>query len=345
MWIASSLSTVKAPTCVALGNFDGVHRGHRQVIQPVCQLLQNARAGRTAPTGSPAAESAERLYDLSIKAFSDSALATVLTFRPHPQEFFSKQRRLLLTPLAEKIHYLEEMGVEQLVLLPFDQALANLSPQEFFEKILVQCLQVQCISVGQDFRFGQRRAGTTQDLQTIAAQHRIPVGITPLHCCKAERISSSAIRLALEQGDLDRANLLLGRPYALLGEVVQGQQLGRTIGFPTANLQLPPEKFLPRQGVYSVWVHLGGLKSGGLERKSDLLPGVMNIGVRPTLNGVQQTIEVHLLDWSADLYGQTIAVYLDGFLRPEQKFASLDELKAQIQRDSETARTRLLQQL
>ena len=319
MWITSSLDTAKTPTCVALGNFDGVHRGHRQVIQPVCQAQ-----------GVPA------------KKFS-AALATVVTFNPHPQEFFSGQRRLLLMPLAEKIHYLSEMGIEQLVQLSFDQALADLTPQEFVEQ-LVNCLQVQQISVGEDFRFGRRRSGTAEDLQTIAAQYGVPVSVVPLHQCQDERISSSAIRLALEQGEVDRANQLLGRPYTLLGQVTQGQQLGRTIGFPTANLQVPPEKFLPKQGVYSVWVHLGGLKDGftGCCLKDNFLPGVMNIGNRPTVDGIAQTIEVHLLDWSGDLYGQTIAVYLDSFLRPEQKFAALDDLKAQIQKDSETAKLRLL---
>lgn len=262
-------------------------------------------------------------------------LATVVSFCPHPQEFFTGQRRLLLTPLAEKIHYLKAIGVEQFVLLPFDQYLACLNPQEFVEKILIQRLQVKQISIGQDFRFGQKRAGTAADLQAIATQYHIPVTIAPLHTCEGERISSSAIRHNLEQGNVPQANLLLGRPFTLLGQVVQGQQLGRTIGFPTANLQVPEEKFLPRQGVYSVWVQVGGLE------EDTRLPGVMNIGNRPTVNGIQQTIEVHLLDWSGDLYGQTLAVSLDSFLRSEQKFASLDDLKAQIAQDSQVARSRL----
>ena len=295
------------------------------MIQPVCQAIE----------------------PVPVEArFSSTAVPTVVTFNPHPQEFFSGQRRLLLMPLAEKIHCLSEMGVEQLVQMPFDKALADLTPQEFVEK-LVDRLQVQQISVGQDFRFGRQRSGTAEHLKAIAAQYGVPVNVVPLHQCQDERISSSAIRLALEQGEVDRANQLLGRPYTLLGQVVQGQQLGRTIGFPTANLQLPPEKFLPQRGVYSVWVHLGGLQHG-LDRPMenlnwhDFLPGVMNIGARPTVDGAVQTIEVHLLDWSGDLYGQTIAVYLDRFIRPEQKFASLDDLKAQIQKDGETAKLRLL---
>ena len=317
MWIADSLDTIKAPTSVALGNFDGVHQGHRQVIQPIF----SGSSGRD---------------DLSGDAdFTIAPLATVVSFHPHPQEFFTGKRRLLLTPITEKIHYLKAIGVEQFVLLPFGQQLASLSPQEFVEKILIQRLQVKQISVGQDFRFGQKRMGTAADLQAIAYKHRISVLTAPLHTCEGERISSSAIRQCLEQGNVQQANLLLGRPFTLLGQVVQGQQLGRTIGFPTANLEVPAEKFLPRQGVYSVWVQIGGFEGDAP------IPGVMNIGNRPTVNGLQQTIEVHLLDWSGDLYGQTLAVSLESFLRSEQKFASLDDLKAQIAQDIEVARSRL----
>jgi riboflavin kinase / FMN adenylyltransferase len=317
VWIADSLDTIKTPTSVALGNFDGIHQGHRQVIQPIFSLGDDSLNGA------------------AISGFSTQPLATVVSFYPHPREFFTGQRRLLLTPLAEKMHYLKALGVEQFVLLPFDQHLASLSPQEFVEKILIQRLQARQISVGQDFRFGQKRAGTATDLQAIATCYQIPVTITPLHTCEGKRISSSAIRQNLEQGNVQQANLLLGRPFTLLGQVVQGQQLGRTIGFPTANLEVPAEKFLPRQGVYSVWVQLGGLDS------NMRLPGVMNIGNRPTVNGMQQTIEVYLLDWSGDLYGQVLAVSLESFLRSEQKFASLDALKAQIAQDTQVARSRL----
>jgi riboflavin kinase/FMN adenylyltransferase len=310
VWITSSLDTIKTPTFVALGNFDGVHRGHQQVIQPIL----------------------------------GNSYATVVTFNPHPQEFFTGQRRSLLTPLDEKAAYLESLGVEQLVLLPFDQALASLTPQEFVAEILVQRLQSQRVSVGQDFCFGRQRSGTTAVLQAIAAQFGVTVQITPLHTDAGERISSSAIRHALQSGDLHYANRLLGRPYTLSGQVVQGQQLGRTIGFPTANLKLPPEKFLPRQGVYSVWVqrlsasHLAQSPGPSL---AGMLPGVMNLGTRPTVDGTVQAIEVHLLDWSGNLYGEKLMVSLADFLRPEQKFASLDDLKAQIQADCDQARSQL----
>lgn len=315
MRITSSPQTVQTPTYVALGNFDGIHRGHRQVIGPILAIP-------TCPAHLP-----------------DSAIihSTVVTFNPHPQEFFTGQPRTLLTPLTEKAYYLQALGVEQLMLLPFNQALAMLSPQEFVEEILVRCLQARWISVGQDFCFGRQRSGTTADLQAIAAQYNIPVVIAPLHTCDGERISSSAIRQALEQGHLQRANQLLGRPYTLIGQVVQGQQLGRTIGFPTANLQLPPEKFLPKQGVYGVWVQ--PFTDG--HTVPPPLPGVMNIGYRPTVDGTRQTVEVHLLDWSGDLYGKTLFVSLESFLRPEQKFASIEALKAQIQADCATARSQL----
>ncbi len=301
MWITSSLAKVITPTAVALGNFDGVHIGHQRVIQPAVTFA-----------------------DAALKTY-----ATVVTFNPHPQEFFTGQSRALLTPLNEKAQQMELQGIKQLVLLPFDRELAALSPQDFVEKILVQQLCSQRISVGEDFRFGRARTGTATELQAIAATYGIAVTIVPLQTCEGERISSSSIRQALEQGDLQCVERLLGRPYTLIGAVVKGQQLGRTIDFPTANLQLPPEKFLPRQGVYSVRVFL--------EEGTKL--GVMNIGVRPTVNGTSPTVEVHLLDWSGDLYGKTITVQLEKFLRPEQKFASLEALKAQIQADCTLAKS------
>ena len=307
MWIISSLTSAKTPTRVALGNFDGIHQGHRQVIQPILSDSEFLLSG------------------------SEKTFPTVVTFSPHPKEFFTGECRPLLTPLAEKVQHLESLGVEQLILLPFDEALASLTPQEFVEKILVQQLQAKQVSVGENFRFGKCRAGTTDDLQAIAALHQVIVSIVPLYTTAGDRVSSSAIRHALEQGNPRQAAQLLGRPYALVGEVVKGQQLGRTIGFPTANLAVPNEKFLPQKGVYRVRV------------KSSIAEGlgVMNIGDRPTVAGQEPpkpTIEVHLLDWSGDLYGQTLTVELESFLRPEQKFSSLDDLKAQIQRDCQVAR-------
>lgn len=335
MRVIDSLATTLVPTTVALGNFDGVHLGHRQVIG---RVLGNGLRGHSQQrsVGVPTAGSIAQQQ--TPRPCSGDALelppiyTTVVTFDPHPQAFFSGQPRTLLTPRAEKAEQLEAMGVDQLILLPFDRQLAQLEPQRFVEEILVRQLQAKRVSVGQDFHFGRKRSGTALDLQAIAANYGIETHIVPLYILEGERVSSSHIRQALTRGDLETAHRLLGRAYTLTGTVVLGQQLGRTLGFPTANLQLPSEKFLPRWGVYSVWVD-------GLSFHSQ--PGVMNIGCRPTVDGDRPTVEVYLLDWSGDLYGQTLTVRLAHFLRPEAKFDSLDALKAQIQQDCQTAKSKL----
>lgn len=258
---------------------------------------------------------------------------TVVTFVPHPQEFFSGQPRSLLTPLDEKVHVLERLGIEQLVLLPFDRELSSLTPQGFVNEILVKGLSCQHISVGQDFCFGQRRTGTVKDLSELLAIHGVGVDVVALEQSKGHRISSSRIREALLAGEVAIATQLLGRAYALQGTVEKGQQLGRTLGFPTANLKLPPQKFLPRHGVYGVWVQ--SLAVPGLEQPQ---PGVMNIGDRPTVNGKTVTVEVHLLDWQGELYDKGLTVELVEFLRPQQQFDGLEALKTQIQKDCHRAR-------
>ncbi len=271
--------------------------------------------------------------------------ATVVTFHPHPQEFFSQQRRSLLTPTAEKVQVLSHLGVEQLVQLPFTADLAVMSPEAFVKQILAEGLHASRVSVGQDFCFGYRRSGTAADLVRLAATFGIAVDCIPLHTQGSDRISSSQIRHALQHGQVSLANQLLGRVYTLCGTVKPGQQLGRTLGFPTANLQLPQEKFLPRDGVYAVWVTgkdedpLESSIPGLVLNENRPLPGVMNIGLRPTVNGTQRTVEVHLLDWSGDLYHQPLIVSLVAYLRGEQAFESLDALKAQIQHDCEQARS------
>jgi riboflavin kinase / FMN adenylyltransferase len=309
--IASSFDQVLTPLAAALGNFDGVHQGHVRVIRPA--LLAADRASQLAN------QPADRVY------------STVITFTPHPQEFFSGQPKALLTPRAEKVALLAAMGVEQLVLLPFNRELANLSPRSFVEEILLGQLGAKFVSVGQDFRFGQGRQGNTEDLATIAAQCGLVLEVVGLELHDDARISSSAVRSALLAGELTLANRLLGRPYRLEGVVCQGQKLGRTIGFPTANLTLPPNKFVPRQGVYAVWV-----SGAGLDR---IQPGALNIGVRPTVDGLTEVVEVHLLAGGCDLYGQSLTVELVEFLRPERKFDGLDALKAQIALDCDRARS------
>ncbi|NJL60807.1 MAG: bifunctional riboflavin kinase/FAD synthetase [Methylacidiphilales bacterium] len=330
MWVTNSTELALFPAAVALGKFDGLHRGHQRVIQPILKVRETGEAkdllispdslDSTPPEG-------KHVY------------STVVTFNPHPQEFFSGKPRALLTPLDEKVQQLRSLGVEQLVLLPFDRELCSLTPEEFVEKILVEQLQATQVSVGHDFHFGSKRSGTAQDLQIIAARYNIPVAIVPLETedgdsfslsPEATPISTSFIREVLETGDVERAKQLLGRAYSLIGTVTKGQQLGRTIGFPTANLELPKDKFLPRLGVYAVRICRVSDTSTQLE---PLALGVMNIGNRPTVSGINITVEVHLFDWSDDLYGQKLAVQLEKFIRPETKFSSLEALKSQIQQD------------
>ncbi len=338
MWITYSTAKALNPTAVALGNFDGLHRGHQKVIQPVLNFVKSQESKfvelpATSVHNSSLIHSTQQIY------------STVVSFNPHPKEFFSGQSRALLTPLEEKELQLSIWGIQQLVLLPFDRELVALSPEDFVEKILVQQLHARTISVGEDFCFGKQRSGTANDLQAIAAKFGIPVTVVPNFTWCGDRVSSSAIRQALTEGNLQRAKQLLGRPYILTGTVVKGQQLGRTIGFPTANLQLPPNKFLPRQGVYAVRVLIEAETTDSSPLLDRLLPvaaGVMNIGYRPTINGTTESVEIHLLDWSGDLYGKNLTVELEEFLRAEQKFADLEELKAQINADCTKAKSLLI---
>ena len=362
MWITSSLKAAKTPASIALGNFDGVHLGHQRVMAQIlgepemsepekqsdkpgqtsdpsaykplsASSVAALHSGTTALGQSHFQSSAEAnhaysdLLNLPIGSVNNAnrvTFTTAVTFSPHPQEYFSGVSRPLLTPVAEKTWQLAQLGIQQLVMLPFDQALSALSPEEFVEQILIKGLQARRISIGSDFRFGKGRCGNADGLQAIAAHYGVPVVQVPLRYEGGDRISSSRIRTALQTGKLTEATQLLGRPYTLTGRVVKGQQLGRTIGFPTANLQLPAKKYLPRTGVYSVRVYGAG---------AEPLAGVMNIGNRPTVEGQSLSVEVHVLNWAGDLYGQLLTVSLEGFIRPEQKFDSLTALKAQISED------------
>ncbi|MDZ8051585.1 MAG: bifunctional riboflavin kinase/FAD synthetase [Aulosira sp. ZfuVER01] len=359
--VASATEGLLTPTAVALGKFDGVHLGHQRVIQPVLRRAKR-QVPETALGDRNLVADERNVLELSPQQKTPTAstqehiYSTVVTFHPHPQEFFSGQPRALLTPLDEKVEQLRSLGIEQLVLLPFDKELSALSPEDFVEKILIQQLRCQQLSVGQDFCFGKQRTGTAKDLQLLAAKYDIPVTIVALEtytdsgnlpadtnclsipATQEPPISTSLIRQTLENGDIKSANLLLGRPYTLFGVVIQGKQLGRTIGFPTANLQLPKDKFLPRLGVYAVRVSI-------LDETPDAAHpqlGVMNIGNRPTVDGTDTSVEIHLFDWAEDLYGKKLAVQLVQFLRPEQKFSSLEALKTQIQLDCTVAKEVLL---
>ncbi len=303
LWLLMTLLTsvqystdqIIKPTAIALGNFDGIHLGHRDVLNPILNY----------PDCCP----------------------TVVTFEPHPREFFTGQKQKLLTPTAEKISQFKELGVIQVIPLPFDAELACLSAEEFITKILAGDFQSRCISVGQDFCFGYQRQGTIQYLQAIGPKLGIEILVSKLRK-QTEKISSSQIRHYLAQGEIKLANQLLGRSYSLTGRVIKGKQIGRTLGFPTANLEISPDKLLPRYGVYLVKLQFG----------NNQCYGVMNIGTKPTLEGKIESVEVHIFDWYEEIYGQNLKVNLEDFLRPEMRFDSLEQLKAQIAQDVQIAR-------
>ncbi|EEP89904.1 FMN adenylyltransferase [Yersinia kristensenii ATCC 33638] len=286
---------------LTIGNFDGVHRGHQALLE------QLKREGQRL--GLP---------------------VMVMIFEPQPLELFAADKApARLTRLRDKARYLAEAGVDYLLCVKFDPRFAAITAQAFVAKLLVEKLGVKFLTVGDDFRFGAERQGDFQLLQQAGAEFGFDVISTDSFCDGGLRISSTAIRQALHDDDLVLAETLLGHPYSISGRVVHGDELGRTIGFPTANLPLK-RLVAPVKGVYAVDVY-------GLGPKP--LPGVANIGTRPTVAGVRQQLEVHLLDITMDLYGRHIDVVLRAKLRNEQRFASLDALKQQIAHDVVTART------
>ncbi|BET95653.1 bifunctional riboflavin kinase/FAD synthetase [Xenorhabdus taiwanensis] len=292
--------------CVlTIGNFDGVHRGHQALLKHLKQ--EGQRLG--LPT-------------------------MVMIFEPQPLEVFVADKApARLTRLRDKIKYLAQNGVDYLLCVKFDKHFAANSPEAFVSQLLVEKLGVKFLAIGDDFRFGKNRRGDFHYLQQAGKQYRFDVASTDSFCDSGLRISSTAIRQALQSDDLALAEILLGHPYSISGRVVHGKQLGRTIGFPTANLPLK-RLVAPVKGVYAVEVH--GLGDTPLQ-------GVANIGNRPTVAGLGLQLEVHLIDTQMDLYGHHIDVVLRKKLRNEQRFASLDALKQQIANDVIAARDYLLQ--
>ena len=294
------------PTAIALGSFDGLHRGHRQVIAAVVDHV---------PPG---------------------AVPTVVSFWPHPREVLHGDPRLRLDLPAEKLDLLEPLGIRQLVLVPFDAALAALTPEDFVARVLARQLQARRVAVGENFRFGVGRCGAAADLVRLGAAHGMAVEVVPMLEQGGERISSSRIRRALAAGELAEAAALLERPYRFSGQVVQGRQLGRQLGWPTANLQVDGRKFLPRQGVYAALVwrldRLGQPHAGPLA-------AVMNLGPQPTVDPLAPSaVEVHLLDRRLELVGESLRVEPLRLLRLQQRFDGLDALARQIAADADQAR-------
>lgn len=293
--------------CVlTIGNFDGVHRGHQALLK---HLKQEALQ-RGLPT-------------------------VVMTFEPQPLEFFLPEKApARLTRLQDKIKYLAECGIDYLLCVKFDKQFASQTPEEFVSSLLVKKLGVKFLAIGDDFRFGKNRKGDFHFLQQAGERYGFEVANTESYCDKGLRISSTSVREALLNDDLALAESLLGHPYTISGRVAHGKELGRTIGFPTANI--PMKRLVaPVKGVYAVDVYLAG--------ETTPLAGVANIGSRPTVQGKGIQLEVHLIDVNMDLYGRRIDVVLRKKLRNEQRFASLDALKQQIADDVATARDFLLQ--
>ncbi len=287
---------------IALGNFDGVHRGHQAVIE----------AARGAVPGAPLA---------------------VVTFDPHPRAFFAPDTPAFsLTLLAEKTRKLRALGVETTHVLRFDESLSSMTPEEFVREVLVDGLNVCAVTVGGDFRFGAKRAGNTKTLAELGAVHGFSV--TALDSVADEEgalYSSSSARAALREGKPEDATAILGSPHRIRGVVEMGDQRGRQLSFPTANLALDGI-IAPKFGVYAVEVEiLEGAHKGHVS-------GVANLGMRPTFEKTVPILEAHLFDFEGDLYGTEIAVSLISFIRDEKKFSGLPELTAQISADAGEAR-------
>ncbi|KAB7732688.1 bifunctional riboflavin kinase/FAD synthetase [Rudanella paleaurantiibacter] len=296
---------------VTSGTFDGVHRGHQKILTRLTEIAE-----------------------------SIGGESVVLTYWPHPRTVVSNdsQNLRLLSTLEEKIELLAAAGVGHLVVIPFTRSFSQLTSEEFIQSILIQRIGTRKLVIGYDHRFGRDREGGFDYIQQHQVQYGFEVEEIPRQDIEDVGVSSSKIRAALAEGHIHAANLFLGRAYNLTGTVVKGRQLGRTLGFPTANLQVDdPIKLVPANGVYAVDVLY----------KDQVLGGMTNIGFRPTVAGENQTIETYIFDrdpavtFSRDIYGEHLTLRFREFIRPEQKFSGLPALVAQLQADEQTARTLL----
>ena len=296
----------KLPTALALGSFDGLHLGHKKVIKAILK----------DPIGVP----------------------TVVSFWPHPREVLFEESRLRLDLPKEKTSLLEPLGIEQLVLVPFNKTLASKSAETFVDEILVKTLQAKHIAVGENFRFGRNREGDISTLKKIGASLGIKISIIPILEDNHGRLSSSRIRKALKEGDLKHAKYLLQRPYTFRGTVEKGRGLGKRIGWPTANLKIDGRKFLPSLGVYAAWASIAN--------KNERFSAVMNMGPQPTIDpNSSSAVEVHLLEKEIDLLGQELIIEPVHRIRLQKKFESIEALSKQINLDAILAKEILTKKL
>lgn len=293
--------TTQQPTVLTIGTFDGVHLGHQKIIE---RVVATAR--------------------------QEGLLATIFTFFPHPRMVVQHDKSLkLIHTLEEKKQLLQQLGVDLLVVQPFNEAFAQLTAEEFVSTILVQHLNVKKVIIGYDHRFGRNRTANINDMRLFGEKYGFAVEEISVQEVDEVSVSSTKIREALNKGDVTTAEHYLGTPYSLTGTVVHGLKLGRTLGYPTANIQVTEDyKLIPKDGVYAVYSYIGAQK----------VYGMMSIGKNPTIEGKGASIEVYFFDFNGDLYDRELTIYFVKYLREERKFSSVALLKKQLQDDETTAR-------
>ena len=293
--------TTQQPTVLTIGTFDGVHLGHQKIIE---RVVATAR--------------------------QEGLLATIFTFFPHPRMVVQHDKSLkLIHTLEEKKQLLQQLGVDLLVVQPFNEAFAQLTAEEFVSTILVQHLNVKKVIIGYDHRFGRNRTANINDMRLFGEKYGFAVEEISVQEVDEVSVSSTKIREALNKGDVTTAEHYLGTPYSLTGTVVHGLKLGRTLGYPTANIQVTEDyKLIPKDGVYAVYSYIGELK----------VYGMMSIGKNPTIEDKGASIEVYFFDFNGDLYDRELTIYFVKYLREERKFSSVALLKKQLQDDETTAR-------
>lgn len=292
---------VKNPV-VTSGTFDGVHLGHQKILHRIREIARSME-GETV----------------------------LITFWPHPRlVLYPEEHKLrLLSTFEEKAKLLRQFGIDHLVTIPFTKEFSQLTSKEFIEEVIVNKIQTKKLVIGYDHRFGKNREGSFEYLKENCSSYGFELEEISRQDVDEIGVSSTKIRQALESGDIETANSYLGRPYELNGLVVKGQQIGRSIGFPTANVHIPNDyKLIPKDGVYAVEASVNG----------SIYKSMLNIGNRPTVDGSKKSVEAHLFDFQGDLYDKQITIYLKAYLREEQKFENLEGLKAQLHKDQQRAK-------
>lgn len=292
---------------VTIGTFDGVHLGHQQIIR-----------------------------QLKEEAIVINGETVIITFHPHPRSVVAANKPIyLLNTLNEKISLLDQFGVDHLVIVPFDETFSNQTPEEYVQHFLFERFHPHTIIIGYDHRFGKSRKGDYHLLENLGKELGFEVKEISEQVINEVAVSSTKIRESLLNNDIDTANSYLGYKYFFEGLIVDGNKLGRTLGYPTANVVIHDEnKLVPANGIYVAEAELVDGQQLTVNGQQ-FLRGMMSIGVRPTINGKDRTIELNIFDFNKDIYGRTIKIFMCAYLRPELKFNSLDELTAQIDRDKE----------